>query len=120
MPNDVHMGNLLFNGSLYMLDFDLFTIDSGVDSDKLYMRITYQVWQQVLRTILWYDKYDLYTTLNQLRISDFNLVALQYGIMDITSSIEVFKKSLFTSLEVTGDVTLEEVDKALRRRKNGY
>lgn len=40
--------------------------------------------------------------------------------MDITSSIEVFKKSLFTSLEVTDDVTLEEADKVLRRRKNGY
>lgn len=120
MPNDVHMGNLLFNELLYMLDFDLFTIDSGIDSDKLYMRIAYQVWQQILRTILWYDKYDLYITLNQLRISDFNLVALQYGIMDITSSIEAFKKSLFTSLEVTDDVTLEEVDKVLRRRKNGY
>lgn len=120
IPSDIHMGNLLFDGALYMLDFDLFTIDDKTSENIIYTQIAYQVWQQVLRTILWYDKYDLYATLNQFGIKDFNLVALQYGIMDITSSIDEFKKSLFTSLEVTEKSTLEDIDKVLRRKKNGY
>ena len=97
MPNDVHMGNLLFNGSLYMLDFDLSKVDTAISVDKIYKRVAYQVFQQILRTIVWFDKnQDLYTVLNHYHIRDFNLGALQCDIIDITSSVEEFKESLFS------------------------
>lgn len=117
---DIHAGNLLYNGSLYMLDFDLSKIDTVNSVEKIYTRAAYQVWQQILRTILYYDKYDLYTTLNHYGIRDFNLSALQCGIMDITSSLEVFKESLEKGLNLKDDSTLLDIDRVLRRKKNGY
>ena len=117
---DIHAGNLLYNGSLYMLDFDLSKVDTVNSADKMYKRAAYQVFQQILRVIVWLDKsQDLYTILNHYHIRDFNLGALQCGIIDITSSVEEFKESLF-SLGLDDRCTLKDVDIVLRRKKNGY
>lgn len=45
--------------------------------------------------------------------------ALQCGIIDITSSVEEFKESLF-SLGLDDKCTLKDVDILLRRKRNGY
>ena len=117
---DIHAGNLLYNGSLYMLDFDLSKVDTVNSADKMYKRAAYQVFQQILRVIVWFDKsQDLYTVLNHYHIRDFNLGALQCGIIDITSSVEEFKESLF-SLGLDDKCTLKDVDILLRRKRNGY
>lgn len=117
---DIHAGNLLYNGSLYMLDFDLSKVDTVNSVDKIYKRAAYQVFQQILRVIVWFDKsQDLYTVLNHCHIRDFNLGALQCGIIDITSSVEEFKESLF-SLGLDDKCTLKDIDIVLRRKRNGY
>ena len=52
---DIHSGNMLYkNGGLYLLDFDLSNIDKNYDSDKLYIEMSYKIWQIILRSIFKY------------------------------------------------------------------
>ena len=52
---DIHSGNMLYkNGDLYLLDFYLSNIDNNYDSDKLYIEMSYKIWQIILRSIFKY------------------------------------------------------------------
>ena len=52
---DILSGNMLYkNGGLYLLDLDLSNIDKNYDSDKLYIEMSYKIWQIILRSIFKY------------------------------------------------------------------
>ena len=119
---DIHSGNMLYkNGDLYLLDFYLSNIDKNYDSDKLYIEMSYKIWQIILRSIFKYlGDYSLYEVLNHFRLVDFSRGALGCGIISVTESLEEFYFSLQKSLNVDDNTTLLDIDMVLRRINNGY